>query len=96
MSAHPKRSECPINHIWFWNEVPFSVFSNLDSDCGCLVILTSVSSQMLPDEQIPGYVDSLCLKKSLVPALYAVIQEQPSSEVQWRNSVFCVYERMYW
>ncbi|XP_055040410.2 hyccin 2 isoform X3 [Misgurnus anguillicaudatus] len=35
----------------------------------------------LPDEQIPSYADSLGLKKALVPSLYAVIQEQPSSEL---------------
>ncbi|XP_051532125.1 protein FAM126B-like isoform X2 [Myxocyprinus asiaticus] len=35
----------------------------------------------LPDEQIQSYAGSLRLKKALVPALYAVIQEQPSSEL---------------
>ncbi|XP_016404191.1 protein FAM126B-like isoform X1 [Sinocyclocheilus rhinocerous] len=35
----------------------------------------------LPDDQIRSYSGSLRLKKALVPALYAVIQEQPSSEL---------------
>ncbi|KAL7867366.1 hypothetical protein AOLI_G00151800 [Acnodon oligacanthus] len=35
----------------------------------------------LPDDLIPGYTCRLRLKKGLVPALYAVIQEQPSSEL---------------
>ncbi|XP_046714204.1 protein FAM126B isoform X2 [Silurus meridionalis] len=35
----------------------------------------------LPDDLIPGYTCCLHLKKGLVPALYAVIQEQPSSEL---------------
>ncbi|KAG7327733.1 hypothetical protein KOW79_009339 [Hemibagrus wyckioides] len=35
----------------------------------------------LPDDLIPGYTCCLRLKKGLVPALYAVIQEQPSSEL---------------
>ncbi|TRY85988.1 hypothetical protein DNTS_032778, partial [Danionella cerebrum] len=35
----------------------------------------------LPDERIRGYSGSLRMKKALVPALYAVIQEQPSSEL---------------
>ncbi|XP_017554966.1 protein FAM126B isoform X1 [Pygocentrus nattereri] len=35
----------------------------------------------LPDDLIPGYTCRLRLKKGLVPALYAVIQEHPSSEL---------------
>ncbi|KTF71517.1 hypothetical protein cypCar_00037028, partial [Cyprinus carpio] len=35
----------------------------------------------LPDDQIRSYSGSLRLKKALVPALYAVIQEQPVSEL---------------
>ncbi|ROI16237.1 Protein FAM126B [Anabarilius grahami] len=35
----------------------------------------------LPDEQIRSYSGSLRLKKALVPALYAVIREQPCSEL---------------
>ncbi|XP_051528181.1 protein FAM126B isoform X1 [Myxocyprinus asiaticus] len=35
----------------------------------------------LRDEQIHSYAGSLRLKKALVPALYAVIQEHPSSEL---------------
>ncbi|XP_027027227.1 protein FAM126B isoform X3 [Tachysurus fulvidraco] len=35
----------------------------------------------IPDDLIPGYTCCLRLKKGLVPALYAVIQEQPSSEL---------------
>ncbi|XP_052431825.1 protein FAM126B-like [Carassius gibelio] len=35
----------------------------------------------LPDDQISSYSGSLRLKKALVPALYAVIQEQPISEL---------------
>ncbi|XP_051966825.1 protein FAM126B-like isoform X4 [Xyrauchen texanus] len=35
----------------------------------------------LPDEQIQSYAASLHLKKALVPALYAVIREQPSSDL---------------
>ncbi|XP_049321717.1 protein FAM126B isoform X2 [Astyanax mexicanus] len=35
----------------------------------------------LPDDLIPGYTCHLRLKKGLVPALYAVIQEQPCSEL---------------
>uniref|UniRef100_A0A672MLS4 Protein FAM126B-like n=1 Tax=Sinocyclocheilus grahami TaxID=75366 RepID=A0A672MLS4_SINGR len=35
----------------------------------------------LPDDQIHSYSGSLRLKKALVPALYSVIQEQPSSEL---------------
>uniref|UniRef100_A0A672KD17 Hyccin PI4KA lipid kinase complex subunit 2 n=1 Tax=Sinocyclocheilus grahami TaxID=75366 RepID=A0A672KD17_SINGR len=37
--------------------------------------------KMLPDDQIRSYSGSLRLKKALVPALYTVIQEQPSSEL---------------
>lgn len=39
------------------------------------------SFQTLPDDSIPGYTCLLRLKKGLVPAIYAVIQEHPSSEV---------------
>uniref|UniRef100_A0A3B1J073 Family with sequence similarity 126 member B n=1 Tax=Astyanax mexicanus TaxID=7994 RepID=A0A3B1J073_ASTMX len=43
----------------------------------------------LPDDLIPGYTCHLRLKKGLVPALYAVIQEQPCSEVDPQLFMFC-------
>ena len=49
--------------------------------------------QSLPDTRIPSYAGSLHLKKSLVPALYRVIQD-PNNEVihgghTHRIYVFC-------
>lgn len=44
-----------------------------------IVCLSSL--QALPDTQIPSYAGSLHLKKSLVPALYRVIQD-PNNEVK--------------
>ena len=50
----------------------------LCADCSVVMLLSSF--QTLPETRIPSYAGSLHLKKTLVPALYRVIQD-PNNEV---------------
>lgn len=52
------------------------------SNCSANISLSSLQS--LPETHIPNYAGSLHLKKSLVPALYRVIQD-PNNEVKYRG-----------
>lgn len=64
--------------------MPLVLWINVKTVRNCSANLSFSLPQSLPETHIPSYAGSLHLKKSLVPALYRVIQD-PNNEVIYRG-----------